>query len=100
MSLFQMKPHFTEHKMGKINLLLLFPKTGHNNNEPEHKSTRPASVERANAQLPHTLTQENVMKRLQDWKEKKGPECNVSLLDELSASGGDNPLLCSSFSEC
>ena len=23
----------------------------------------------------------------------KGPECNVSLLDELSASGGDNPLL-------
>ena len=37
MSLFQMKPHFTElkleHKIGKINLFLLFPKGGHNNND-------------------------------------------------------------------
>ena len=28
-----MKPHFTKHKIGKINLLLLFRKGGHNNND-------------------------------------------------------------------
>lgn len=33
-----------------------------------NKSTRPASVQQANVHLMHTLTQENVVKRLQDWK--------------------------------
>ena len=36
-----------------------------------NKSTRPASVQRANAHLLHTLTQGNVMKRLQDWEAQK-----------------------------
>ena len=36
-----------------------------------NQSIRPASVQRANAHLLHTLTQENVMKKLQDWKEKR-----------------------------
>ena len=45
-----MKPHFTEHKIGKGNLLLLFPQ---------------------NAHLLHTLNQGNLMKRLQDWEAQK-----------------------------
>jgi len=36
-----------------------------------NKNTRPASVQRANAHLQHTLTQENAMKRLQDWEAQK-----------------------------
>ena len=36
-----------------------------------NKSTRRASVQWANANLLHTLTQENVMKRLQDWEAQK-----------------------------
>ena len=35
------------------------------------KSTRPASVQQANVHLMHTLTQQNVMIRLQDWKAQK-----------------------------
>ena len=36
-----------------------------------NKSTRPASVQQANVHLMHMLTQQNVMKRLQDWKSQK-----------------------------
>ena len=36
-----------------------------------NKSTRPASVQRANAHLLHTLNQGNLMKRLQDWEAQK-----------------------------
>jgi len=50
-----------------------------------------------NSHLLHTLNQGNLMKMLGSTK---GPEGNVSLLDELSASGEDNPVLCGNFSEC
>jgi len=36
-----------------------------------NQSTRPASVQWPNAHLLHALTQENVMKRLQDWEAEK-----------------------------
>jgi hydrogenase maturation factor HypF (carbamoyltransferase family) len=36
-----------------------------------NKSTRPVSVQQANVHLMHTLTQENVMKRMQDWRAQK-----------------------------
>ena len=37
-----------------------------------NKSTsRPTSVKHANANLQHTLTQENILKRLQDWEAEK-----------------------------
>lgn len=36
-----------------------------------NKSTRPASVQRANAHLLHTLNQGNLLKRLQDWEAQK-----------------------------
>jgi len=64
-----------------------------------NNSTRPASVQQANVHLMHTLTQESVMKRLQDWKAQKTQNAMFhSLMNYLHRVKGD-PLLCSSFSE-
>jgi len=90
MSLFQMKPHFTEHKMGKTNLLLLFPKSGHNNNEPEHQACLCTASKCPSPAHADPGERDEEAARLEGEKAQ----------NELSASGGDNPLLCSSFLEC
>ena len=63
-----------------------------------NKNTKAESVKQANAHLLQALTHTNVMKRLHDWEEQKAK--NAMFRDELSATGGDDSLVCSSISEC